>query len=212
MTPMILVPVVPEQNAKGLAAIEQAKAFTITTQDEAAFVDNFCVNLKALEKEVDIAYDEHIDAAHKAHKSLVAKKKVYAEPITEARRIAKGKLIAWDDQQKAIAVIEDARLRAEAKSRAEDEALARAARAAEFGDDKTADAIISAPVVVAPVAAYVAPKTATVLQTRWKARVVNPAMVPDEYWVIDEQKIGAVARATKGALTIPGVEIFSERV
>lgn len=212
MTPMIAVPVVPEQNTKALSAIEQANAFIITTQDEAAYVDTFCVNLKALEKETDLAFDEHIDAAFKAHKSLVAKKKVYAEPITQARAIAKGKLIAWQDAQAKIAEQNAAILRAEAKKKAEDEALARAARAAEFGDDKTADAIISAPVVVEPVKVAASVKTQTVLQTRWKARVVNPSLVPDEYWVLDEQKIGAVARATKGLIKIPGVEIFSERI
>lgn len=212
MTPMIAVPVVPEQNTKALSAIEQANAFVITTQDEAAFVDTFCVNLKALEKETDLAFDEHIEAAHKAHKSLVAKKKVYAEPIMEARRIAKGKLIAWQDAQAKIAEQNAAIARAEAIKKAETEALARAARAAEFGDDKTADAIISQPVVVEPVRVAAPVKTATVVQTRWKARVVNPDLIPDEYWVIDEQKINAVARATKGAIKIAGAEIYSERI
>lgn len=212
MTPMTAVSVVPEVNSKGLSAVEQANAFSIQTQDDAAVVDLFCVSLKALEHEVDAAYDEHIETAFKAHKSLCAKKKIYALPILEARAIAKIKLGAWQDKLKALAAVEEARLRSEAKKRAEDEALALAARAAEFGDDKTADAIISAPVVVEPVRMAAPVKTATVFQTRWKAKVVNPAMVPDEYWVIDEQKIGAVVRATKGAINIPGVSVFSERV
>ena len=212
MTPMVAVNVVPEVNTKGLAAIEQANAFVIQTQEDAAAVDAFCVNLKALEKEVDAGYDDHIDAAFKAHKALVAKKKLYAEPIAQARSIAKGKLGVWQDKQRVIAEQEAAIARAKAKKDAEDEALARAARAAEFGDDKGADEIISAPVVVEPVKVAAPAKTATVFQTRWKARVVNASLVPDEYWVLDEQKIGAVARATKGAIKIPGVEIYSERV
>lgn len=211
MTPMIAVPVVPEQNTKALAAIEQAQAFNITTQEQAAFVDSFCVNLKALEKEVDLAYDEHIEAAFKAHRSLTAKKKLYAEPITQARAIAKGKLIAWSDAQRAIAEQEAAIARAKAKQQAEDEALARAARAAEFGDDKTADAIMSAPVVMEPVKVAAPAKMATVMQTRWKYRIVSAALIPREYLVPDETKIGGVIRATKGAVTIPGVEAFQER-
>ena len=211
MTPLIQVPAVPEQNTKALAAIEQANAFDITTQDQAAFVDQFCVNLKALEKEVDVAYDEHIEAAHKAHKSLVAKKKVYAEPIMEARRIAKGKLIAWSNAQAVISAQEAEIARAKAKKDAEDEALSRAARAAEFGDDKTADAIMSAPIVVEPVKVAAPVKTATMMMTRWKFKVVNPLLVPREYLMVDETKIGGVIRATKGSITIPGVEAFSER-
>lgn len=212
MTPIVAVPVVPEVNSKGLAAIEHARAFIITNQEQAAFVDSFCVNLKALEKEVDAAYDEAIESAHKTHKTLVAKKKVYAEPIMEARRIAKGKLIAWSDAERVRLDQEAAIARSKSKKQAEDEALARAERAAEFGDDKTADAIMAAPVVVETVQAAAPVKTATVLQTRWKYRITDAALIPREYLVPDETKIGGVIRATKGAVTIPGVEAYSERV
>lgn len=211
MTPMIAVPVVPEQNTKALAAINQANAFDIAAPGAREALDAFCVGLKLLEKEVDLAYDEHIEAAHKAHKSLVAKKKNYAEPIMAAYRIAKGKLIALFDRDKAIADQEAAIARAKAKRDAEDEALARAARAAEFGDDKTADEIITAPVIVAPVQVAAPVKTATVLQTRWKYKITNAALIPREYLVPDETKIGGVVRATKGSIAIPGVEAYSER-
>jgi len=211
MTPLVQVPAVPEQNTKGLAAIEQARSFDITTAEQAAFVDSFCVNLKALEKEVDAAYDEHIAAAFQLHRSLTAKKKVYAEPIAEARRIAKDKLGAWNDEQRVIAEQNAAIARAEALKKAEDEALARAERAAEFGDAKTAEAIISAPVVVEPVKVAAPVKTATVFQTRWKFRIVNAALIPREYLMADESKIGGVVRATKGSIAIPGVEAYSEK-
>lgn len=204
---------VPDKNDKALAAIEQARAFVITSNDEYTQVDQFCVSLKALEKEVDQAFDDHIDAAHKAHKALVAKKKLYAEPIVEARRIAKEKLIAWEQKQEQLRQEEEARQRAEAKKRAEDEALAKAQRAAEFGDDKTAEAIISAPVVVEPVKVErLTPKAQTVSRTVYSFEVVDPKAIPDEYWMLDEQKIGAVVRATKGAITIPGVKVIARKV
>lgn len=213
MTPLVQVPAVPEQNTKALAAIDQAKAFNIATPEEYAVVDAFCVSLKALEKEVDLAYDEHIDAAHKAHKALVAKKKLYAEPIAEARKIAKGKLIAYDEKRESERKFEEARLRAEAQKRAEDEALAKAAMAEEYGDTKGAEAIISAPVVAAPVSlAQDYPKAKTTVQTRWTYKIVNPAMIPREYLIPDETKIGGVIRATKGAVQIPGVEAVQVKV
>ena len=211
MTPLVQVPAVPEQNTKGLAAIEQANAFDIDAPGARQALDNFCVSLKLLDKEIDLAYDEHIEAAYKAHKALVAKKKVYAEPNAAAYRIAKTKLIALDDRQKAEAEAAAAQARIKAKKDAEDAALARAAEAEEYGDDAGAAAIINAPVIVEPVKAYAAPKTATVFQTRWKFKITNAALIPREYLIPDETKIGGVIRATKGSITIPGVEAFSER-
>lgn len=212
MTPMTLVPVVPEENTKALTAIEQAKAFQITTPEERAVVDQFCANLKALEKEVDLAYDEHIKTAHAAHKSLVAKKASYGLPIIEARKIAKDKLIAWDELEAGRRRVEEARLRAEAQKKADDEALAKAERAAEFGDDAAADAIMAAPVVVAPVKLAPAAKSQTVTQTRWAYEVLDASLVPREYLTIDTVKLGGVIRATKGALVIPGVRAYSVKV
>lgn len=190
MTPSALA--VPEMNEKGLAAIERAKAFFIASDDDYRAVDQFCVALKGLEKEVDAAYDEHISTAFQAHRSLVAKKKKFAEPIAEARTIAKRKLDEWDEKKRAEAEAEAARLRAEALKRAEDEALAKAQRAAEFGDDKAADAIISAPVVVEPVKAVVeTPKRQSApTQTRWGATITAPTFVRDS--------IKAAAEIVKG--------------
>ena len=48
------------------------------------------------------------------------------------------------------------------------------------------------------------------IQTRWKFRINDVGKIPHEYMIPDEQKIGAVIRATKGQVQIPGVEIYSE--
>jgi hypothetical protein len=211
--PLVAAPAVPDKNDKALAAIEQARAFVITNNDDYAAVDAFCVQLKALEKEVDAAYDEHIKAAFDAHKSLVAKKKKYAEPITTARTIAKQKLIDWEVKMEAVRREQEAAQRAAAQKAAEDEALAKAARAAEFGDDKTADAIISEPIAAAPVVVEkLTPKAQTVTRTVWTYEVTDPALVPREYLMLDDSKIGGVIRATKGSVQIPGIRAVSRKV
>jgi len=35
-------------------------------------------------------------------------------------------------------------------------------------------------------------------------------LIPREYLIPDEVKIGGVVRATKGSIQIPGIEIYSE--
>lgn len=101
----------------------------------------------------------------------------------------------------------------ERKARAEREkAAAEARRIAEEAKAKNPDA--PPPVVIAaPVVTKEAPKVSGV-STRevWKFRVTDPAAVPREYLVIDEPKLGAMARATKGTVTVPGVEFYSEEV
>ncbi len=46
----------------------------------------------------------------------------------------------------------------------------------------------------------------------WKFEVVDFALLPSEYKIADEVKIGKVVRATKGSLAIPGVKMWPEKI
>lgn len=209
MTPPTAEMMVPEKNEKGLTAVDKARAIVIKTNEDFTAADQFSMGLKALEKEVDAAYDEHIAAAFAAHKSLVAKKKKYAEPIDEARKIIRAKMGAYQDEQEALRVAEEARLRIEAKKKAEDEALARASAMEAAGQQEEAAAIIEAPILTAPVSlAKSVPKAQTVIPRPWTFRITDINLVPRAYLIPNEVMLGAQARSTKGAVKVPGVEFF----
>ena len=63
--------------------------------------------------------------------------------------------------------------------------------------------MIVAPVVVAPAWKPSGSKLATVVT--WGFEIVNAGEIPREYMIPDETKIGAVIRASKGSIVIPGV-------
>jgi len=44
----------------------------------------------------------------------------------------------------------------------------------------------------------------------WKHRVVDPDKVPDDFWVIDHDKLAALARQDKAGASVPGVEFFDD--
>lgn len=46
----------------------------------------------------------------------------------------------------------------------------------------------------------------------WTYRVIDEAMIPREYLIIDTKKINAIVKATKGSLIIPGLEIYADDV
>jgi len=60
----------------------------------------------------------------------------------------------------------------------------------------------------------VKPSLPTVAGTRnvraWRYRVTNLDLVPDEFWVLDEQKLAAHVRREKSNTAIPGIEVYSE--
>lgn len=77
-----------------------------------------------------------------------------------------------------------------------------------------AEALLSkaSAVVAQKVHAYIPPVVGQSSRTIWKARVVDAALVPREYLVVNDKMLDQVAGATKGALKVPGVEFFSDQI
>ena len=46
----------------------------------------------------------------------------------------------------------------------------------------------------------------------WKYRIVDAALIPREYVLINETLLGNIARSTKGELKVPGVEFYADNV
>ncbi len=83
----------------------------------------------------------------------------------------------------------------------------------EKSEIKATAAEIKAAQVVAPkVEAYIPPVVGQSSRTIWKARVVDAAQIPREYMVPNEKMLNDVAGATKGKLSVPGVEFYPEQV
>ena len=56
-------------------------------------------------------------------------------------------------------------------------------------------------------------KVAGISKTKlWKARVTDERLIPREYLIVNQSALDQVAKATKGAIQIPGVEFYSEDV
>jgi len=67
--------------------------------------------------------------------------------------------------------------------------------------------------VVMPSIVSEQPKVAGISTRKvWKARIADPRKVPREYLVVNEKMLDAFAKATKGAVSVEGVEFYSEDV
>lgn len=193
-------------------AVEQAEAFVIKNNYDFALVDAHCKALLELRKRVIEDFAESKKAANEAWKKIVAQESGHLDKIDAVREIDKRKMSEWEKKE-AIRIEEANRIaQEEARKLAEKNQLDLAAQAERAGDKEVAQAILEAPVM--PVSVKLSeslPKRSTVIRKTYKAVVVNPAMVPQEYWMIDQSKLDAVARATKGTLKIPGVDIVESQ-
>lgn len=133
-------------------------------------------------------------------------------------RTLDGKLSAYRAEQERLRREEEARLRRLADEENK-KRLAAAEKQAEKLEAKgltdAAEAVrdtAQASVIPPPVLAPAEPPKVQGLGSRkiWKFRIVKAELIPREYLVPDDTKIGGVVRALKDKTNIPGVEVFFE--
>lgn len=204
-----------EVETKALSIVDQAKAVKVTDSETYTAAGMLWKSIGDMIKEVKDTFDPICDAAHKAHKAAVEKRSKFLDPLTTAQKTVKSLMSAYDLEQEKIRKAEEDRLRAIALKEEEDRRLAEAILAEQSGQTEEAEAILETPVQAPPVVVQkTTPKLAggPVYRTIWKFRIKNPALIPREYLVPDEVKIGGVVRALKNQTHIPGVEAYEERV
>lgn len=172
--------------------------------------------MRDLRGKVAETFDGIISKAHAAHKEAVAQKKRFDEPLDEAQRAIKRKMIDYDNEQERIRRLEQAKQEAEAKKKAEAEALELAAELEKAGLKKEAEFVIEFPEEPPQV---IIPKTTPKVEgfrtrTMWTFELVDIHLVPDEYKFLqlDSKKIQAVVNRLKGATNIPGIKAREEKV
>ena len=190
-----------------------AESMTVDTPAAYASAGSLHNDLMVLEKDIHERTDEPVALAHKTHKAIKALQNDLLGPVTTARKKVKQLMAGYDAEQERLRREEEARLQKEADKQAEEAAL-RAAEAAEAaGDSEVAEAILEAPVAAPPVILPSStPKTGVSFREVWKFRVTDEKLIPRQYMMPDEKKIGGVVRAMKDGTQIPGIEVYSERV
>jgi len=127
---------------------------------------------------------------------------------TKVENVWKRKIGEYHTEENRIRAQAEAKLRQDAAAR-EIKLQEQATKLREKGKDARAAvkeeeaANIPTPVVAEPEK----PKGISYRDT-WEFEVVDEDAVPREYLFLDHKKIGAVVRATKGTLEIPGIRVF----
>lgn len=213
-TATIEKPDTKELSQQGHAIVTRADAIVVDSAGTWSDAGEFLRSIKTVRKRIDDTFRVPIEQAHLTHKSMIAARNEHDNPLKAAESTVKHKMGVYKAIEARERAAEEARLRAEAQKHAEEQRLAEASRLEAEGRKEQADAVIAAPVVVAPVVLRTQAPANEGVSTRklWKFRIPDPLLVPREWCEPAEKTIGAYVR-TQGAGAvgrIPGVEVYSE--
>jgi hypothetical protein len=156
---------------------------------------------RSMEATKQLVMKPYVDATTCLEKSRLVINKEMTTYRTEQERIRQEQ----ERKLQEAARREEERKRKELEERAKKAEASGKAEKAEELRAKAGEVYVPTPVIQSSVA-----ETKNKPRKVWKYRVTDLKLVPDEYKMIDDVKTGAVVRATKGTLAIPGIEIFSE--
>ena len=209
----------------------RAVEIRVTDQKSLSRATEFILSIKALQKEIDEAFNPIIKAAHEAHRRALEQKKKFEDPLIQAEKIVKPRIAAYiEEQEKKRREAELERLFAECeKKRIEEELLQKAqeaeARAKAAGDEEErrasqleADRILAqaaeqekkiAPAPVVPEAPRI---QGLAMRENWDFEIVDETAIPREFMCPDEVKIRRAVKIMKEKTNIPGIRVFNRPV
>ncbi len=186
-----------------------AKAIEVVDEESHTKALGLAAECTKRSRKVEEVWAESREAAHRAWKTITETIAGFTKPLQEAARICNQKAYTWNKAEQDRRRVEAEKLERENAKKLEDERLRQAEELAKAGKPKLADAVLEQPVEVAPVQAAPVEKPEGVsYRENWKFEIKSPDVLPREFLMPDEKKIGQVVKAMKGATKIPGVFVW----
>ena len=184
----------------------------IETQEHVEEVTRILRTLKTRSKELDEARKELTKPIDEQKAAIMDQFRPILERIATAERSIKSAIIDYEKRcAEEVARLqkiadEQARIEADAKKVA---IIADAEKAVGEGRPELAEAYLNKAEAVKPVVIDVAKEkrpSGIAMVTRWTFEVVDPAAVPREFLIVDEQRLQRYVNAMKESATVPGVK------
>ena len=216
--------IVPEVDAVAYGGENKIMLAKITSDDEDIFVSNIGKWNTDCMKKVAAAFDPVIADAHAVHKKLCALKKVAEAPYAIQVAQCKTLKLARIAELAEIARREQARINAEAAEQARRDRARLEKEAARLKTPERKQERLEMAAAIIPVAATVQSAPARIAgevhSSTWKAELLSlgellEAAVTNElalsFVAFDQSAADKLARATKGAVTVPGVRFVESK-
>jgi exonuclease VII large subunit len=199
--------------------VVQADKFEIVSQNTYEEATTFLKGIKSLIKKVEETFNPIVEKTRVAWREAIAQKEKHLLPLEQAESLIKNRIGGYlaECEKKRRQEEERLRLEAEEKARKERERLeARAEKVEAKGNIEKAESLKERAEQVEAFVPTVAPTVEKVngqfMRKIWDFEVIDFALIPREYLMIDGIKIRKIIQGYKGKISIPGIRIFEKNV
>lgn len=189
----------------------------VKSNETEAFAVEYCKILKTAQKQVSETFDPMVEKAHQAHKEATTQRAKFLDPLKAEEKRIKDLIgnyrLELERQRKA----EEDRIKAEQERLLAEERkrlLEKAEQESKSGNEEKANdlAFQSATLELGGVAVVskAVKQTGMAVPMTWKARIVNEALIPRQFLIVNEKALNDFAKTSFGKTPIAGVEFYEE--
>jgi hypothetical protein len=167
---------------------------------------------KELKAEIAKDLDPLINTLHESHKKALAMKKNALDPWEKAEAAIEAIMRPYVAAKLLKEKKEKEQKEREAQEKAKEDQRLAALEAEIDGLSEEAELINTLPAIAPKVKVESTAKQVegVGIKQPWTWKITNEALIPDEYWVLDKQKISATVREQKEKTNIGGIEVFQD--
>ena len=194
--------------------VQDAKMIIILDQADYEYAVEMLRGIKDYRKKLDARYRPIQQKTKEANQIALQHIRDYEVPLNEAERIIKSSMSKYVTKKEAERQAEQDRIRREAEEK-EREAIKKDLEECGLNKKEAAEESEKMEVFTPEVEIEDTTKTEKTenisYRENWKFEIEDVSIIPAEYMIPDEKKIGAVVRALKNNINIAGVRIYVEK-
>lgn len=209
-----------QKRASDVPALCKRADLIISSQEDYETASVALREVKSRYKELEGQRKEITSPLDDAKKRVMDLFRAPLDLLSKAESLLKQKMIGYTDEQEKKAEEERKRLQKLAEAEAEKERKkleAKIERAIASGKTDKVETLQEEKEKVQPIIIpFVPPQIDTPrgvsYREKWTAKVINFKLLPDEYKLPNQAALDKIGQATKGSISIPGVEFSSEKI
>lgn len=198
-------------NQRAEVYYNKASLFIITDNDSYQATAEDLKQIKNQMKAIEDYRKSITDPINEQVKKIKAFFDAPINKLKEAESVIKNAILSYQQEEEKKRIAEQNRLREEAEKKRLELAKKAEKLEAKGKIEKAEEVKQQAEVIIAPVLAKDVPKVSGIATMKvWKFRITDEKAIPREYLIPNEKMLGQIAKSTKGTLTVPGIEFYSE--
>ena len=172
-----------ELKKQNLTIVDQSQEIVVFSKEDNESANGLLKRVMTAKKAIKEYWKDPKEKAYQAHKAVTAKETEMLKPINMAETRIKGKISNY------LTILENKRIEQEKGLR-------------EQAKEEGIQVKVKVEKAEAP--------TGQISKTLWRAEVVDKALVPEEYKIVNQSALDSLAVALKDKAKVPGVRFYSK--